>query len=302
MLVIGANGHLGRALLCTPGGWPARALVRSARAEAQLRALPPQWQPQIHRAPRLDAESLAQAGAGCAGFVHLAGILRETRRARYRDAHERIAEAVARAAERCGVRRIVWIGILGAAEDSPNACLASKARAEAILRGGATPVTALRVPMVLGPGELAAAALRRRARARVALLPRGGASLEQPLDARDLIAAIRAALADRSAQSHSLDLAGPESLPRRALLARAARALGQSPPRILPLPLGALRLFAALAERLAEPPLTRAMLGVLEHDDCVDPQPALRRLGIALHSLDETLRASLGASPAERAA
>jgi hypothetical protein len=39
----------------------------------------------------------------------------------------------------------------------------------------------------------------------------------------------------------------------------------------------------------AEPPLTRAMLGVLEHDDRIDPSPALQRLGLALTPLAETL-------------
>ena len=46
---------------------------------------------------------------------------------------------------------------------------------------------------------------------------------------------------------------------------------------------------AALERMLAEPPVTRAMLGVLEHDDEIDPQPAATRLGLALTPLAETL-------------
>jgi hypothetical protein len=44
-----------------------------------------------------------------------------------------------------------------------------------------------------------------------------------------------------------------------------------------------------LLERLAEPPVTRAMLGVLEHDDDIDPRPGAQRLGLALTPLAETL-------------
>ncbi len=57
--------------------------------------------------------------------------------------------------------------------------------------------------------------------------------------------------------------------------------------------------FAWLAERTsAEPPITRAMLGVLEHDDAIDPEPARAKLGIALTPLDDALREALiGGAP-----
>ena len=36
------------------------------------------------------------------------------------------------------------------------------------------------------------------------------------------------------------------------------------------------------------------MLGVLDHDDDIDPRPACARLGLALTPLDETLRRCVG--------
>jgi hypothetical protein len=41
---------------------------------------------------------------------------------------------------------------------------------------------------------------------------------------------------------------------------------------------------------LANPPVTRAMLGVLEHDDRIDQAPAAEQLGLELTPLDDTLR------------
>jgi hypothetical protein len=38
------------------------------------------------------------------------------------------------------------------------------------------------------------------------------------------------------------------------------------------------------------PPITRAMLGVLDHDDYVDTATCVQKLGISLTSLDETLK------------
>ena len=293
----GANGRLGRRLLrhlaSHSAGVP-RALVRSRFAADALSDLAPTAPIEVWTADYANVSALEDAVAGCTRVAHLAGILKETTRSRYVDAHERATEALAHAAAAGGVRRIVYLSILGASPESRNACLASKGRAERILLEGKVPSTVLRVPMVLGPGELAALALRAQASARVVWLVRGGASMEQPLDADDLMRAVLAALDDDSESHRAFDLAGPESLPRAELLARAAALLGRRP-RVVAVPQLAARLLAAVAEWLPEPPLTRAMLGVLEHDDRIDPAPACRALGLALTPLAETLRRSLEA-------
>jgi len=290
LVVTGANGRIGQSLLRGAAG-RARALVRSERAALALAGCGAD----VRVLDLRDADALARAADGCAAWVHLVGILKETRSARYVDAHERTSTIVARAAERVGVKRIVCLSILGAAPESANACLASKGRADAALLSGAVPATVLRVPMVLGPGEIAAFALRKRASAPVAFLVRGGRTREQPIDTRDVVAALELAAADRSAARSELDLAGPESLSHRELVARVARVLGKRGPRVVPVP--ALLAFgaAALLERFAEPPVTRAMLGVLEHDDDIDPRPAAQRLGLALTPLAETLTHTFGA-------
>jgi len=292
--VTGANGHLGRRLCrllareAPPR--PVRALVRSERAAEVLRALPEDERPEIALVDYRDASALAARAQGCDAAVHLVGILKETRTNTYEDAHERACEALAAAADASGLRRVVTLSILGAAEDSDNACLASRARAEAILRSAKTPAVVIRVPMVLGEGDAASAALLRQARGRVARLVRGGATLEQPIAADDVVRALRAAVDADGVEGAVLELAGPESLPHRALVERAAGVLGKQV-RVASLPLGLARGFAGLAERLlANPPVTRAMLGVLEHDDAIDPEPACRALGIALTPLDEALR------------
>lgn len=296
VLVTGANGQLGRALIRRLArGTPraaVRAVVRSERAAGVVRALPEA--PEVAVVDYGDADALAAAAAGCTAAVHLVGILKEAPGTRYAVAHEGTARALAAAAPRAGFHRIVYLSILGAGADSPNACLASKARAEAILLAPPLRTTVLRVPMVLGGDDYATAALCARARARLVPLVRGGASLEQPIDAADVVEAIVAALARPELAGRVLDLAGPESLPRRELVRRAAALAGAPGPAIVPIPLAAVRAFAALAERLAaNPPLTRAMLGVLEHDDRVDPGPACRALGLSLTPLDETLRRCL---------
>ena len=91
-----------------------RALVRSERAAAAVRALPEHARPEVAIVDYTDAASIARQAAGCDAAVHLVGILKETRANRYADAHERPCEALAAAADRCGLRRIVALSILGA--------------------------------------------------------------------------------------------------------------------------------------------------------------------------------------------
>ena len=148
----------------------------------------------------------------------------------------------------------------------------------------------LRVPMVLGQGDPATQALFRQASAQRTTLVAGGRSLQQPIDARDVIRAICAAASNVQPAALTLELAGPESLTHRDLVARAARVLGTPSPAIGSVPLVAARVFAWLAERvLANPPVTLAMLGVLQHDDAVQTEPTCQRLGLELTPLDETL-------------
>jgi len=298
ILVTGANGHLGIRLirsLASSGSAPSevRALVRSQRAAKALDDLPQGCRPDLRIVDYGDAEAIEDAARGCDRIVHLIGILKETGNARYLDAHETASSVLTRAAERAGAHRIVYMSILGADPAAENACLASKGRAEQILLRGRVPVTVLRVPMVLGPGEIAAFALRNKIRAFLVPLVNGGAALEQPIDAEDVTRAIESTLAEGASEDTVLDLAGPESITHRELVCRAAKLIAKEP-RFLPVPLALVSLFARLAQRITtNPPLTPAMLGVLERDDHIDPGPACARLGLTLTPLDETLRRCL---------
>jgi NADH dehydrogenase len=298
VLVTGANGHLGRRLIerLLVGGraGSVQAVVRSERAAALLEPLAAHGRLDVAILDPADATALAASCESCSHAVHLTGILKETSASRYEDAHERTSAALAAAAEKAGLKRIVHLSILGARPDAENRCLASKGRAEEILRRGRVPAVVLRVPMVLGRGDVAARVLAGRASAPFVVMTRGGASLEQPIDVVDVVEAILRALVAPGLEGAELDLAGPESLPRRELVRRAAAALGRCAPRVVSVPLPLVRLGAFLAETLfANPPLTPPMLGVLEHDDCIDPRDACRRLGLELTPLDVTLRRCL---------
>ncbi|HXX49344.1 MAG TPA: NAD(P)H-binding protein [Myxococcota bacterium] len=295
VVVTGANGALGRVLieraLARPGV-EVLALVRSARAEAQLAG---RRDPRagVRRVDWSDADGLRAACAGAEGVVHLAGVLIPTRAETYANANVATARAIADAASRGRARKLVLVSAIGADPSSRNAYYRSKGEAEAAVRASGLPYTIVRCPLLLACDSMGAHVLARQSERPLALLLDGGANFEQPADARDVAdAALNAALDVDCARGASLDLVGPESLPRRDLLARCARLRGRAP-RVVPLPAAALRLVCGLRERWLGPGFSPDVLEVLLDDVRLDPAPAKRALRLELHPLDATLERTL---------
>ena len=269
-----------------------RAVVRSQRAAEQIHQLDVAPAPDVVQLDYLDAAAMRSAMTGVTAIVHLVGIIKETASSSYQDAHEGTTRVVAEQAAAAGVERVLYLSIVGTSVSSANACLRSKAAGEEILLSGSVPALVLRVPMVLGEGDYASAALRGRAHHPRSFLLRG-ASLEQPIYAGDVVQAIIKGLTLQPPVNQGMDLAGPQSLSRAELTRAAARAVGNTTSTVsLPLALG--MMAAWVLERLsANPPVTPAMLGVLDHDDQVDPTSALELLDMSLTPLEEMLKLTL---------
>ena len=289
LVVTGANGNLGRRLLKFWEG-PARALVRRESAVDAVRADAPDAD--IRVLDYLDEAALTDALAGADTVVHLVGILKETSNSRYEVAHEKTAGVLIRAAAAAGARRLINLSIVGSHLDSDNACLRSKGTADQLLIDGPVDATVIRVPMVLGEGDYASGALRARAHKPVNWLLRA-ASLEQPLYAGDVVNAVLRMADDPAFADRIVELAGPEVLSREALTQRAARCVGKET-RVRSLPLFLGMTAAALLELLPNPPVTRAMLGVLDHDDEVDVSGLVAETGLKLTALDDMLQRCIG--------
>ncbi len=280
--ITGANGNLGVRLIQTLGAEKVRALVRSERASTSL----------ISRFPNLDVKvvnytdevGLRQSLEGCQAVVHLVGILKEAKQSSYEQAHEQSCRTLVSALPE-SVTNIVYLSIVGSRSDASNACLRSKGFGEDILMQSGTDTVVLQVPMVLGEGDYASASLKRNSERTKATVFRG-TSLEQPIYAGDVVLAVIAALGLEG--SHRFKLGGPESLPRAQLIQRAAKLKGNEV-NVTSLPISLGMIMAGLLELLPNPPVTRAMLGVLDHDDQVDTEEALAKLGITLTPLDEML-------------
>ena len=300
-MITGANGNLGRrlalyllsdhrgGLVSTPD--EIHLVVRSDSAREVLQALPlseaARQRVHVHVLSYTDVQTLHQVAQQCDRVVHLVGILKASRRATYADAHEGSCRALVDAVKSSPVKHITYMSIVGADSRASNKCLRSKGVAEEVLLASPVATCVLRVPMVLGEGDYASSSLAAKAASAVNFGFRAS-SLEQPIYAGDVVHAITCA-GDLELNAQ-IDLGGPESLSRSALIQRAAKVLNHSTRNIsLPLFLG-LALAWVFERLLANPPVTVAMLDVLDHDDHIDVQAGMDQLQLGkLTSLDDML-------------
>ena len=288
LLITGANGHLGIRLIRrineTRPNDEVVAIVRSEKAAAALRQ--EGLEVNIRVVSYTDSAGINLTGQGAEVIIHLVGIIKESATNTFEMAHQKTSAALVEA--NLDASHIVTLGILGSELSSANSCFVSRAASDAILQAGPIPTTVIRVPMVLGPGDYASRALAKNAASGLALCFRSS-SLEQPIYSMDVVDAIMSAVslipADRI-----IELAGPESLTRKALIERAGSLLVNKPTVIsLPIALG-YSLAWVLEKTSSNPPVTRAMLGVLDHDDAINTSAGTNQLGLTLTPLDEMLR------------
>lgn len=271
--VTGANGQVGRALLEALSGL-AKEVVCLVRRESDLGGCR-QVTGWMHADQALEA--LSQAG----GVVHLAGTL-NPRGHDYESANIATTRRVVAGIDPDTTRRLVFLSYVGAAEDSPNAYLASKARAERLLRDTGVPCTVLRCTHIIGPPNApgpTAGSLRRSGGRTVAVLGNGRQRVA-PVYLGDVVAAVLAALS--SDTSGTFDLAGPETMTMDELV-RLLNPDGGVRISHVPWP-------AAQLLRFVGPKLPAALIDIMRKDSLGKGDAAAEALGISLMSLSDVWR------------
>ena len=232
VLLTGATGFVGRAAYdaLTAAGWAVRCMTRDAARAAR------QWPGRAWvGADVADEAATACALEGCdwaCYFVHgMAGGGAEFRRTE-------VAQATSfrRAAERTGVRRIVYLGGVAPVHD-PSEHLRSRLEVGETLRAGSVSTVELRASMIIGYGSLSWLIVRDlAARLPLMVLPRWLKSRTQPIAIDDIVAALLGALDLPLPGSACFDVPGPEVLSGRDILARTAAALGLRAPIMIEVP------------------------------------------------------------------
>ena len=301
ILVTGANGNLSKKFILSKGEVNVCALVRSEKAKDDLMSFIKAndiQDVQIVKCDYLDEQAIKELAKSCSYLLHLVGIIRENKDNRFDVVHKQTTKVLVEAIKGSGIKKCCYISILGAKEDSINTCFSSRGFAEKLFLDSDIPSLVLQVPMVLGEGDYASEALKKNALSRINFTFRK-LSLEQPIYAQDIIDVvnidIKRALEEDHSPSGIKTLAGPTSLTRERLIEKTAKQLGVKV-KVFSLPLFLGYTLAKICEMLvSKPPITQAMLGVLDHDDDIDPLPSSKELGINLTTLDEMLEATMSA-------
>lgn len=196
---------------------------------------------------------LSRLIAGHDAVISMVGRLHGSR-ADFQQAHVRLVENIITACQHHGVRRLVHISALGAAESAPSDYQQTKGMAETRLRQSALDWTILRPSVIFGAGDSFLTMFACLARC-LPLIPLAGADTRfAPIWADDVARAVAACLANDATIGQSLDLAGPRVYTLRELVSYVSRITGH-PRSVVALPQGLAMIQAALMELVPGPKL-----------------------------------------------
>jgi NADH dehydrogenase len=293
--VFGGAGFIGRHLvqLLAAQGYVVRIAVRDPLAARFLCTQGRVGQIVPLRAPVTDAAAVARAVEGADIVVNLVGILHERRPGDFQRVQGEAPGIVAKAALAAGVRRLVHVSAIGADAASDSLYARSKAAGEAAVRAAFPQATILRPSVVFGAEDQ----FFNRFAGMAALLPCmpvvAGATRFQPVFVGDVAKAVLAAITRDDAAGRTFELGGPRVMTMREVL-RFILDTTRRHRRMVEMPMGLMRLQAAILEKLPNPALTTDQLRLLRRDNVVTPgAPGLAALGIAPTSVESVVPAYL---------
>ncbi len=186
---------------------------------------------------------------------------------RFSELEQSAAENFSLAAERAGVRRIIYLGGLIPSEvDSEH--LLSRRETGQRLRAGQVPVTEIRAGMIVGPGSAAFEVIRDLVNnLPVMITPRWVKSKSPPIALENLLTYLVRAPVIEATAGGIFDVAGPEMLSYGDIMRRFGEMVGKKPV-IIPVPVLSPRLSSYWLKLVTTVPanIARALIDGLKHD------------------------------------
>jgi uncharacterized protein YbjT (DUF2867 family) len=222
ILVTGATGFIGRRLTVelVRQGYSVRCMVRRDAPDL------PREAEQV-RGDMLEPATLEAALAG----IHTAYYLVHSMtagRSGFQQRDRAAAGNFVEAADRAGVRRVIYLGGLGETGDDLSEHLRSRLEVARILAGGTFATTFLRAAVIIGATgasfEMVHCLVKRLP---VMITPRWVSTRCQPIAVDDVISYLAGCLGDERTAGRTFDIGGPEVLTYREMMERFARILGK---------------------------------------------------------------------------
>ena len=294
VLVIGASGFIGSAVVAAlrRADIGARCVVRDAGAFAR-------------RFPGCDVRALDLAGAaarrvdcwtglldGVDAVVNAAGVLQPRRRADAWAVHHRAPEALFRACERAGVRRLIQISAIGVAEAETTFARSKRAGDEALMARGLD-WTVLRPAVVVGDGSYGGTSLLRALAVFPLVTPMlgDGRTAMDIVHRDDLAAGIVSLLRKGAGVRAVLEPAAPGRLTLLEMLAAYRAWFGLRPVPALRVPLRLAAILARLGDAFRLHPVTTTALAQFRARLTGDAAAFEAATGVKARSLEDILAA-----------
>ncbi len=207
-------------------GTPVRCLVRDPR-----RLGPERVRVEIALGDLGDHLSFRHALRGVDTVVHLASVIRDQPGGSIEELAGVATWRLVRAAEREGVKRFVFFSTLGASTRSRARLMRAKAVAEGAVVASSLEHTVFAPSIIYAPGDPYLRLLQRISWLPVMAIPGNGGARFQPICAGDVAACVMAALAGDAATNSRYELAGPQTLTHRQIVALALRSFAPPAPR-----------------------------------------------------------------------
>jgi len=223
ILLTGATGYIGGRLLPRLESRAERVRCLTRRPEALRGRTAPSTE--IVAGDVLDADTLGPALAGVDTAYYLVHSMGGTRD--FQEQDRRAAENFARAADRAGVRRIIYVGGLGEESEGLSLHLRSRHETGEMLRSSSAQVIELRASIVIGSGSLSFELIRALVeRLPIMICPRWVGVPAQPIAIEDLLAYLVEALDLPDGPSEIVEIGGPDRVSYGAIMKEYARQRG----------------------------------------------------------------------------
>lgn len=288
VLLTGATGYVGGCLLAEleRRGIAVRCLARRPEKLAG-RAGP---QTEVMAGDASDPADLARACAGVDVAYWLVHSMESG--VDFERADRLAAERFAAAARDAGVRRIVYLGGLGADDDRLSAHLRSRHEVGAILRAGGHDVVEFRASIIIGAGSFSFDLVRTLVeRLPVMICPAWLATPTQPIAIGDVVAYLSAALDLPPGGPRIFEIGGPDKVSYGAIMREYARQRGLTR-LLIPVPVLTPRL-SSLWLKLVTPRYSkvgRKLIDGLKNPTVVTNVAALREFAIQPRDLPTAVR------------
>jgi uncharacterized protein YbjT (DUF2867 family) len=281
VLLTGATGYIGGRLL--------KALERAGIRVRCLARRPEFLQPRVASATEvvkgdcLDLASLQQALIGVHTAYYLVHSMGSS--GKFEEEDRQAASNFATASRQAGVRRIIYLGGLGAEQKHLSAHLRSRQEVADILRSSGVPTIEFRASIVIGSGSLSFEMIRALVqRLPVMICPRWVNVKAQPIAVEDVIAYLVAALDLPSEQASIFEIGGADQVSYGEIMREYARQSVLTP-RLSSLWLG---LVTPLYARVG-----RKLVDSMRNPTLVRDQSALTTFAIQPKGLKEAIERGL---------